>query len=149
MTDDWELPDPESCEELLDDGNELYLRQVNPKYWDGIQVSMQAFVTSAADEGKLSGARSRDQTPEGAYHDRLARGGYTAGTWAVTVDEVALEKSRVVDDTKCVPADADWPLGHCYMDQRMPDKPHRRKLRINLARRATQRQRLYPPPEQG
>jgi hypothetical protein len=147
MTQGWELPDLKPCEELVEDEDELYLRQVHPRCWDGHEVSFQAFDTSSKDEGQLSGARSRDQTPEGAHLDRLARGGNTAGTWAVSVQEVTAEQSRVVDDIQCPPPpDGDWPQGHCYLDQRMPDKPHRRKLRINLARAATQRGRLYPPP---
>jgi hypothetical protein len=146
MTHGWELPDLKPCEELVEDEDELYLRQVHPRFWDGLEVSAQAFDTSTRDEGQLSGARSRDQTPESAYNDRLTRGGYTAGTWAVSVQEVAGELSRVVDDIRCpAPVGGEWPQGHCYLDQRMPDKPHRRKLRINLARAATQRGRLYPP----
>lgn len=149
MTVGWQLPDLRPCEELVEDENELYLRQVNPKYWDGHEVSLQAFVTSNNDDGQLSGARSRDQTPEGAYNDRVARGGNTAGTWAVSVQEARTELSRVVDDIRCPPpANGEWPQGHCYLDQRMPDRPHRRQLRINLARAATQRGRLYPPGEE-
>jgi hypothetical protein len=146
MTDGWQLPDLQHCEELVEDGAELYLRQVHPKFWDGREVSAQAFDTSSRDEGKLSGARSRDQTPKMAYTDRLTRGGYTAGTWGVSVVEVSNELSRIVDDVRCPAPHDGWPQGHCYLDQRMPDKPHRRKLRINLARAATKRTRLYPLP---
>lgn len=148
MTDGWTLPALDTCEELVD-GDELYLRQVHPDFWDGFEVSVFAFTTSSNDDGKLSGARSGKQTAEGAYRERLQMGGLTAGTWAVTVTEVTRESSRVVDDTRCPPPPGEegWPQGHCYLDQRMPDKPHRRKLRANLARAATLRKRLFPSPE--
>lgn len=149
MTEEWQLPELAQCEELVTDPAELYLRQVRHKHWDGREVSFQAFDPSSNDNGMISGARSAKQTAQGAYEDREAlRPGSTAGTWGVLVAEVAAEKSRIVDDTACPPPlNGPWPKGHSYLDQRMPDKPHRRKLRINLARAATNRKRLYPPPE--
>jgi hypothetical protein len=149
MTEDWKLPELRPCEELVTDPNELYLRQVRPKHWDGKEVSFQAFDPSSNDDGMVSGARSTKQTAQGAYEERLAlRQGSTAGTWGVSAAEVSREKSRIVDDSLCPPPPGGpWPKGHSYLDQRMPDKPHRRKLRINLARAATNRKRLYPPPE--
>lgn len=146
MTASWELPQLESCEELLSEAGELYMRQVHPRYWDGREVSPQAFDPSTGDDGKVSGARSGKQSAKGAYDERqAAKPGSTAGTWAVTVTEVAHEKSRVVDDSKCPAPPEGRPTGHCYLDQRMPDRPHRRKLRINLARAANRRGRLHPP----
>ncbi len=146
----WELPDLEPCEELIEDEDEIYFRQVNPKYFDGVEVSAQAFDTSSKDAGKLSGARSSEQTAEGAYNDRIAMGGPTLGTWGVDARDVWAELSRLVDDSSCPPPDErGWPQGHCYLDQRMPDRPHRRQMRINLARVATQKGRLHPPESEG
>lgn len=148
MSDGWRLPGLEPCERLVDDPDELYLRQVHPSYWDGYEIDLKAFETSSNDGHRLSGARSSVQTPEGAYRERLAMNRRSAGTWAVSVAQVVDQQSRVVDDAACPPPSEGWPVGHCYLDQRLPDKPQRRKLRMTLARYATLRGRLYPLVEQ-
>lgn len=149
MTEPWQLPELRPCEELVTNPEELYLRQVRPAHWDGNQISVQALDPSSGDDGMVSGARSSKQTARGAYEERLGlRPGSTVGTWAVSVAEVTQEKSRIVDDADCPsPAGQTWPKGHSYLDQRLPERPQRRQLRLNLVRAANNRRRLYPPPD--
>jgi hypothetical protein len=68
-----------------------------------------------------------------------------AGTWGVSVEEANTERSRLVDDSACPPPPeySSWPIGHTYLDQRRFDKSGRAQLRLNLARVASRRKRLY------
>jgi hypothetical protein len=151
------LPDLLPCEELLTDAQELYLRQVTKTNADGHMVSEAAFrppfkkkgqqesPEERAERHKLSGARSSNQTPRGAFEERqLIRP--SAGTWGVSVDEVEAEDSRLVDDTACPPPEGTfWPTGHTYLDLRFEEDERIEQLRMTLAAAASRRRRLYPP----
>jgi hypothetical protein len=153
------LPDLVACEEPLTDAEELYFRQVTAKHCDGNMVYNSAFLVPSkrkdqeeslaerADRYKLSGARSSKQTAQGAFEERqLIRP--SAGTWGVSVGDVRNAGSRLVDDAACPPPEGMvWPTGHTYLDQRFEDADFLEQLRMNLARAATRRKRLYPPPE--
>lgn len=135
-------PELEDCEQLLTDPEELYLRQVSEKRVDRGEVMPQAFETASNDAGKLSGARSSKQSAEGAWREReTTRPGASAGTWAISVGEVAAAGSRIVDDSDCPPPPdlAEWPTGHSYLDFRGLDKDQRKQLRIAMAEAATDR----------
>lgn len=141
------------CEELLDDPTELYLRQVNPKHLasPGV-VGQDAFRPVTADKGKLSGARSTKQTAQGAHIERNSmKAGTTAGTWAVSVQDVAEVEAdyqaglRLIDDFSCL-GEGERTIGHTYLDMReceqMP-KNERKVIRDRLAAAANARGCLH------
>jgi hypothetical protein len=146
MTEADTFPAIEPCEEALGEPSELYFRQIHPTLVKEGIVDAAAFTPSTRDDRKLSGARSSKQTPEGAFEEYR---NLTAGTWGVTLAQVIKAKGRLVDDSKCPPPpDLEaWPTGHTYLDQRIDDKNIRKKMRLLLARDATLRRRLYPPPD--
>ena len=163
MHGDWyvdsRLPDLLSCEELLTDPAELYLRQVTAAHSDGDVVYAPAFkphvrpkgrqesTEERAERHKLSGARCSKLTPQGAYAERQ-RIRPSAGTWGVSVTEVEAVYSRLVDDSGCPhPEGGTWPTGHTYLDQRHDDADLLDQLRMTLAGAASRRKRLYPPSE--
>jgi hypothetical protein len=137
-------PPLENGERLMS-GNELFLRQVNPRHCDRGEVTHEAFRTTNDDGGKLSGATSAAQTPEGAYIDRCGlRPGSSVGTFALSMLEVSLVRLRCVDDSSRVMPP---PTGHAYMDQRpllTVDSKTRRDVRERLAIFASDRGCLHP-----
>lgn len=83
MTDDQAEP------ERLTDKAELLFRQVHPNWLNDGQPSSQAFKPTLKDEGKLSTARAAKTTPEAAFvHHTDTLGLQSAGTWAVSVEEI-------------------------------------------------------------
>jgi hypothetical protein len=83
MTDDQAEP------ERLTDETELLFRQVHPNWLKDGQPSSQAFKPTPKDEGKLSTARGTKTTAEDAFlHHTDKLGLQSAGTWAVTVEEI-------------------------------------------------------------
>jgi hypothetical protein len=145
------FPDLLECEELVQDSDEWFYRQVKPTQVNEGIVDVAAFQTSDRDRRMLSGVRSSRQSAQGAYEE--ARRDYpdkpTDGSWGVTVAQVEKARSRVVDDSNCpVPQGLTrWPTGHAYIDQRLEDKLARKRLRDLLAGYATRNRRQYPPPE--
>ena len=152
------FPELLQCEDLLDQPEELYLRQVTAKHCDGNMVFASAFQVPSkrkgatespedrADRYKLSGARSLKQTPQGAYAERQQVRA-SEGTWGVSVSEVGDAGSRLIDDTGCPTAAGETlPTGHTYLDQRVvDDQDFLDQLRMTLAGAATRRRRLHPP----
>ena len=149
------FPDLLSCEELLTDSSELYFRQVTEAHCDGDMVYATAFQVPGkkrnetpeerSERYKLSGARSLKQTAQGAYEERqLVRP--SAGTWAVSVQEVRDAGTRLVDDGACPVAEGEkLPTGHTYLDQRVEDSDFLEQVRMTLAGAASRRRRVYPP----
>ncbi|HTX55298.1 MAG TPA: hypothetical protein VMD08_17980 [Candidatus Baltobacteraceae bacterium] len=141
MTEAVAFPALEPCEEALDDLSEWYYRQIHPTRVSDGTVDAEAFTPSQRDERKLSGVRSSKQTARGAYEEyrRDFPNNPTAGTWGVTLEQVAKAKGRLVDDSQCPPPPglASWPTGHTYLDQRINDRGIRSKMRLTLARDAT------------
>lgn len=100
------------------------------------------FCESTGDNGKISGARSTKATAQLAYEERLSRGGQTAGSWGVTVSEIAVAGTRAVDDST---GDDTLPTGHTYIDYRHLDtKPSLRAVRSRLHEAALSRRRQWP-----
>lgn len=86
MTDDQAEP------ERLTDQAELLFRQVHPTWLKDGQPSSQAFKPTPKDESKLSTARGAMTTAENAFlHHTNTLSLQTAGTWAVSVDEIEAE----------------------------------------------------------
>lgn len=82
--------DAQTAERRLDAPEELLYRQVHPEWIVEGQPSSQAFKPTKKDNGMLSIALGSKSTAEDAFlhhTQELARA--SAGTWAVTVGEVA------------------------------------------------------------
>ncbi len=80
--------DDDSGEILLVEPDELLYRQVHPGFVDDGIPSAQAFAPTKKDEGKLSIARGKLTTAEGAYtHHTSALHLKSAGSWGLTVAE--------------------------------------------------------------
>lgn len=78
----------DSGEILLVELDELLYRQVHPGFVDDGIPSAQAFAPTKKDEGKLSIARGKLTTAEGAYtHHTSALHLKSAGSWGLTVAE--------------------------------------------------------------
>lgn len=131
-------------EEHVQASQEAYFRQCNPAFIDQDGVpSVKMFENSSQDAGKLSGARSKKVTARQAYEERRDSGGVTAGTWAVTTNQVEAFGSRVVDDSAELD---DAPTGHSYIDYRhLTTKPSRRGVRSRLHQAAVAHGRQWPP----
>lgn len=148
-------PPLQPCEQLLQDPDELFLRQCSPRYLaaDGLP-SAQMFERSSAERhpvtgGKLSGSRSSKRSAEEAYLDRQATApGSTVGTWGVEVRSVERLGSRCVEDWAC---DNEQPMHHTYLDLRWihsgrsVDKQARSQIRQDLWSEAVRRGCLYRP----
>lgn len=133
----------------LQDDDELYLRQCNPRFMQGDQPSDQLFKPSSSDGDKLSGSRSSMATAQEAYDFRNGqRQGSTVGSWSVSVEEVKGVGSRVVDDAASTEAPpAPIPPGHVYMDMRpfsTLSTEQRRTLRSTLLIASLKRGRQHP-----
>ncbi|SFK12407.1 hypothetical protein [Cellulomonas sp. KH9] len=132
----------EAHEIELDQDDEFYWRQCHPGYLDGGVPSVQMFCESTGDNGKISGARSTKASAQLAYEERLSRGGQTAGSWGVTVSEIAEAGTRAVDDSA---GDDALPTGHTYIDYRhLEMKPSLRAVRSRLHEAALSRPRQWP-----
>lgn len=140
------FPPTEPHESVLTDPNELYFRQCppSPAYIDDGVPTVQLFSESSGDNGQLSGARSSKVSAKESYEERIARGGLTAGTWAISVAEAHHAGTRAVDDSS---ASAEKPTGHTYLDYRhlaSTNKNTRKAVRTRLHEFATSRGRQWP-----
>ena len=135
-------PELESCEFLLEDGDEDQWRQIHPRFLDGDVVSREAFVGTSGASEEVSTTRSSTVTAEEAYrHHSENLKLRTGGSWPVAVDEVGKVGSRVVDDSGCDGVDTP---GHSFLDLRGLSKVDRRRARTQLAAHATARGRSFP-----
>ena len=139
--------------ELLTDASEHWYRQAQPDaVVDRGQVNFLAFRLTPRDAGKLSGARCRKQTAQGAYDEHVARGRRSKGTWALTVGEIADTGAAhgitlACYDDSAVPADPPPSTGHTYIDATAVDKAVYDLVRVAFAKRANDRGCVYAPPE--
>lgn len=124
-----------TCEQIISTQDELYLRQILPKHYDPFakQVSELVFQLSSQDAGKLSGARSSKQTPEGAHAERLALGRETVGTCSVPIPLVTAVGANTIDDSDCAGVQT---KGHVYIDLQGVLKPPMRLMRLAFAKAA-------------
>lgn len=132
------------CEVALDEGPEWLWRQVHPNFVSGDLVSAEAFVGTPEARSEVSTVRSSVRTAEQAFvYHTTDLGLASAGSWAVSVDEVKATGSRAIDDAEC---DGVETPGHSYVDMRGLEKSDRRIARASLAKRATDRGRQFKRP---
>lgn len=136
-------PDIKDGEILLENADEKLWRQVRPNMFDQGQIGEGAFIPTSSDPRRLSCSREALQSAEGAYDDYVRRGYKSAGTCAVTVEEVASVKSRAIDDSSVQEGEDPTP-GHTYIDYRGLDRTGRQEAREELAFYATNRGLLHP-----
>lgn len=130
------------CETQLASEADCQWRQVHPQHEDGGVVARDAFRGDDKAPAEVSTAQSTLLSAEQAFAQRQAAGRPTAGTWAVTVDEVDATGCRVVDDASCVHVTTP---GHSFIDMRhLATKSEQRAARLRLAEAATERGRLHP-----
>jgi hypothetical protein len=133
---DW--PELAPCEEIVPNSAELQWRQVKPQYinTDGADT----LITDLAfqdDSHRVSTSRARLTNAESAYRFHVEAGLRSAGTWAVTAEEIDAASCRCIDDHVCQWNDTP---GHSYIDMRgLHGKAARRVARVELATRATAR----------
>jgi hypothetical protein len=134
----------DDCETLIETGEELQWRQINPQHLDsdlnGAHITPLAFQdstrrVSTSRSSLISAAQAYD------YHVNVAQRA-SAGTWAVSVDEIKAASCRAIDDRAC---DGVETPAHSYIDMRGLDRTQRRVARVELATRATVRGRHHPP----
>lgn len=90
MTDGRDASEEDLTEWSLTDSEELLYRQVHPSWVQDGVPSSQAFRPTKKDAGMLSIALGSKTTPEGVFnHHTQVLKLQSAGTWAVTVAEVA------------------------------------------------------------
>lgn len=131
-----------SCEVSLDDGSEALWRQVHPNFVSGELVSAEAFVGTKDARSEVSTVRSAARTAEQAFaHHTADLELSSAGSWAVTVDEVGAVSCQAIDDASCEGVETP---GHSYIDMRALPKADRRLARVVMAARATNRGRQFP-----
>jgi hypothetical protein len=134
--------DLKSCEVELHDGSERLWRQVHPHFVSADLVSSEAFAGTPNARSEVSTVRSSARTAEQAFvYHTTDLGLASAGSWAVSVDEVNATGSRAIDDAAC---DGVETPGHSYVDMRALGKSDRRLARAMLAARATDRGRQFP-----
>ncbi|HWK29508.1 MAG TPA: hypothetical protein VNS09_23285 [Solirubrobacter sp.] len=134
------------CEAPIEAGPELLWRQVHPNFTHANGVSAEAFVGTPGDRDQVSVARSSTVSAASAYaHHTDALSLASAGTWAISVNEVSETGSRAIDDMAC--DDVDTP-GHAYVDMRAQTKKERKLTRARLASAATLRGCQHPPTSQ-
>lgn len=128
-----ELP-PDEFE--LSELSELLWRQIHPGHVDGGKVSSLAFRPSAKDDGQLSTSRSQKVSAAQAYeYHTVTLGLAAAGTYAVSVGDVAEEDLRAVDDSAT--GNEATPPGHAYIDFRqVPSDKRCRKIAARLRDKA-------------
>lgn len=130
--------------ELLD-VDEQYFRQCHPSFIEDGLPSTMMFRDFPRDQGKLSGSRSSKTTEDQAYYFHTTSLELeSAGTWAVSVEEVQGSGSRVVDDSDSAIGPDPCPPGHSYIDMRPLSKGDRKRLRNRLIIETRRRGRFYP-----
>jgi hypothetical protein len=92
----------QSCESVVDEAEELQLRQVHPEFVkDDGRLRPQAFRGTSDDRLAVSTVRGSQVSAEDACSRHLALGRKSAGTWGVNGTEVASVGGRVLDDANC------------------------------------------------
>lgn len=130
-----------ACESELQTGHGLQWRQVHPtQVSDGV-VARDGFRGTDAAPAEVSTVQSALRTAEEAYDQHRAAGYKTAGTWAVTIQEVLDARCRVIADDGC--DDVETP-GHSFVDMRDLTKAEQRVARVALAAIATERGLQHP-----
>jgi len=87
------------CEVALDEGPEWLWRQVHPNFVSGDRVSAEAFVGTPEARSEVSTVRSSVRIAEQAFvYHTTALGLASAGSWAVSVDEVKATGSRAIGE---------------------------------------------------
>lgn len=131
--------------------NDLVYRQVHPSHApDGIPSS-QAFNPTPKDEGKLSVDDSRVVTAEGSWQNYTGNLGFqSAGTWAVSFEEVAAASDLVL--LKAPVVNPENPLhdnpAHCLIDfNSLASKGEKKRRAQQLAIKASARGIQYQPPD--
>lgn len=83
---------------LLEDAGEVLLRQVHPSQLqeDGVPTK-QAFLPTDS-HARLLSTKRESVTPVAAYTDWVGRGFESAGTWGISIDEIAGAQLHAVDD---------------------------------------------------
>ncbi len=118
----------EEGEEQLTDLSELNWRQVHPLRVNASVISSEAFSPGSSDVKKLSCTRESVVTAEQAHRGYVLRGLASAGSAAISVNEVESPITsngatptaalRVIDDSKTGDPDKPLPFGHTYVDYR-------------------------------
>jgi hypothetical protein len=120
---------------------DLFLRQIHPS-WVGESGDLQSrsFIPTAKDEGKLSVDDSTKATPESSFkHFTEVLGLQSAGTWAVSAEEVAENPELSCDASPL----HDNPA-HCSLNfPRGGTKGEIKNIGQKLAAKASKRGRLY------
>jgi hypothetical protein len=114
--------------------DELIYRQITEHLKHGDKVATHAFTGSTADAGKPSYGRSDVVSAQDSrdWHTAYAKNP-SLGVWALTVQEVVVASSRVIDDSRTPIADDERrPPGHCYVDARDLDRLALKELRASL-----------------
>lgn len=139
-------PAPAVGETELSNPTEAYHRQCHPRFMLNGWPTTQMYEGISSDPHRVSGARGSVTTPTGAYtYYTQTLGNKSAGTWTVTVADVAKAGSRLIDDTKSATAPNPCPPGHTFLDLRPPlSKTERKRVRNVLHILARQ---TYPAPQ--
>ena len=124
------------------DSSEVLRRQVHPGFIDRGSPSSQAFRPTKKDAEQLS-TRREAMTAEAAYRAHVAEGLASAGTWGVSVSEIAGVALRAIDDS-ALPS---VPEHHAYIDFRGCSKGHTERAAKALKRAAVERGCLYSSSE--
>ena len=107
----------EGDDEYLTDRSEVLYRHVHPNWIKSDEPTSQAFRPNSKDEGKLSTARGSMTSAAGAfalYTEGL--GLRAAGTWAVSVGELAAEPSPLNAVADPIEDDPCPDPAHAYID---------------------------------
>ncbi|MFF0339676.1 hypothetical protein [Kribbella sp. NPDC004875] len=142
-----EVDQPELLEGelLLDVGDEKLWRNVNPAFFDGDQMTTQAFTPTKKDEGKLSSAMAALVTAEEHFREFTEDLGLqSSGVWCVTVDEVAGTGLRAVYDCESPERPDPCPKGHAYVDFRGAGSGLKKRAATKLRDAATNTGRVHP-----
>lgn len=131
----------------LTDRDEILFRQVHPAWVRDGRPSGQAFRPTAKDHGRLSVARGVLTTAQAAYEHYTASLGFqSAGTWAVSVGECrGLSLPTEGDPIPEAPGQPADPA-HAVIEFSGLSKAQGEAKGAKLARFASERGRLYPPP---
>jgi hypothetical protein len=117
----------------------LFLRQVHPNHFDGVNPNSVAFSPTPKDDDKLSVDDETKASPQDSWNHFTKTLGYqSVGTWAVTLAEVKEAELQIVSD----------PLvnnpAHCAIDYSvLSTKGQKKKRAQQLAIRASQRGCLF------
>ncbi|MFF7192654.1 hypothetical protein ACFZAM_02910 [Streptomyces sp. NPDC008079] len=129
-------------ERLIDDPEEILLRQAAPKQLvDEGAPSWEVFRPTSRDEDRLSTRQGSLMTAQQAFEAHVKDGYQSAGTWAVSVAETEAVDARSIDDAEL----PDSPPAHASIDFRgMASKRVKMSAAIRLADFAHTRGRLHP-----